>query len=100
MGRYPHDEPGCFDRVFLKWIQDGLTERVSHIDSLGIAYMYVGAYVPDKSDHATPGSPTTELQGKARSASLCLISSSITSFRRELGEYVRQSSVYKRLLRH
>jgi hypothetical protein len=82
MGRYPHDEPGCFDRVFLKWIQDGLTERVSHIDSLGIAYMYVGAYVPDKSDHATPGSPTTELQGKARSASLCLISSN-TPFRRD-----------------
>lgn len=20
---YPHDEPGCFDRVFLRWIQDG-----------------------------------------------------------------------------
>jgi hypothetical protein len=76
-----------------------LPKRVSHIDSLGMAYMYVGAYVPDKSDHATPGSPTTELQGKARSASLCLISS-ITPFRRELGEYVRQSSVYKRLLRH
>jgi len=53
---YPHDEPGCFERFLLKWIQDGLAERVSHIDSLGIAYMYVGAYVPDKSDHATPGS--------------------------------------------
>ena len=24
---YPHDEPGCFDTVFLHWIQDGLAGR-------------------------------------------------------------------------
>jgi hypothetical protein len=24
---YPHDELGCFDPVFLRWIQDGLAGR-------------------------------------------------------------------------
>jgi len=24
---YPHDEPGCFDRVFLQWIKDRLAGR-------------------------------------------------------------------------
>jgi hypothetical protein len=43
---YPHDEPGCFDRVFMQWIKDGLAGRAAHIDRIGIAYMYVGAWVP------------------------------------------------------
>ena len=42
---YPHDEPGCFDPVFLYWIQDGLAGRTPRIDRIGIAYMYVGAWV-------------------------------------------------------
>jgi hypothetical protein len=42
----PHDEPGCFDRVFMQWIKDGLAGRAGHIDRIGIAYMYVGAWVP------------------------------------------------------
>ena len=42
---YPHDEPGCFDAVFLQWIQDSLAGRTPHIDRLGIAYMYLGAWV-------------------------------------------------------
>ena len=46
---YPHDEPGCFDPAFLQWIKDGLAGRESHIDKAGIAYMYVGAWVPNKS---------------------------------------------------
>src|SRR5712692_7314409 len=41
-----HDEPGCFDRVFLQWIKDGLAGRAAHIDRIGIAYMYMGAWVP------------------------------------------------------
>jgi hypothetical protein len=41
---YPHDEPGCFDRVFLKWIQDSLAGRTPHIDRIGISYMYIGAW--------------------------------------------------------
>jgi len=41
-----HDEPGCFDRIFLQWIKDGLAGRPAHIDRIGIAYMYMGAWVP------------------------------------------------------
>jgi hypothetical protein len=46
---YSHDEPGCFDRVFLQWMKDSLAGRSPQIESVGIAYMYVGAWVPDKS---------------------------------------------------
>jgi len=46
---YPHDEPGCFDPVFMEWIKDSLAGRKPHIHSVGIAYMYVGAWVPTKS---------------------------------------------------
>lgn len=41
---YPHDEPGCFDPVFLQWIQDSLAGRMPHIDRIGISYMYMGAW--------------------------------------------------------
>lgn len=41
---YPHDEPGCFDPVFLQWMQDSLAGRTPHIDRIGISYMYVGAW--------------------------------------------------------
>jgi hypothetical protein len=41
---YPHDEPGCFDPVFLEWIQDSLAGRTPHIDCIGISYMYMGAW--------------------------------------------------------
>lgn len=41
---YPHDEPGCFDPVFLRWIQDSLAGRMPHIDRIGISYMYMGAW--------------------------------------------------------
>jgi hypothetical protein len=50
---YPHDEPGCFDPVFLHWIQDSLAGRIPHIDRVGISYMYVGAWV--KSTKGSPG---------------------------------------------
>ena len=40
---YPHDEPGCFDPVFLHWMQDSHAGRTPHIDSIGISYMYMGA---------------------------------------------------------
>jgi hypothetical protein len=42
---YPHDEPACFDRVFLRWIQNSRAGRTPHIDRVGITYMYVGAWV-------------------------------------------------------
>jgi hypothetical protein len=40
---YAHDEPGCFDPVFLRWLQDSLAGRKPHIDRIGISYMYMGA---------------------------------------------------------
>jgi hypothetical protein len=46
---YSHDEPGCFDPVFMQWIKDSLAGRAPHIETVGIAYMYVGAWVPNKS---------------------------------------------------
>ena len=49
---YPHDEPGCFDPVFMEWIKDSLAGKQPHIHSVGISYMYVGAWVPDKGSHA------------------------------------------------
>ena len=45
---YPHDEPGCFDPVFLRWMQDSLAGRTPHIDRIGISYMYVGAWKSGK----------------------------------------------------
>src|SRR5262245_9759832 len=44
---YSHDEPGCFDPAFMQWIKDGLAGKESHIETVGIAYMYVGAWVPN-----------------------------------------------------
>ena len=49
---YPHDEPGCFDSVFLRWIQDSLAGRTPHIDRIGISYMYFGAWQPAKDGSA------------------------------------------------
>jgi hypothetical protein len=41
---YPHDEPGCFDPIFLRWMEDSLAGRTPHIDRVGISYMYFGAW--------------------------------------------------------
>jgi hypothetical protein len=46
---YSHDEPGCFDPAFMQWIKDSLAGRQPHISTVGVAYMYVGAWVPNKS---------------------------------------------------
>jgi hypothetical protein len=46
---YSHDEPGCFDPVFLQWMKDSLAGREPNIATVGIAYMYVGAWVPNES---------------------------------------------------
>jgi hypothetical protein len=47
--RTPHDEPGCFDQVFLQFIKDSLAGRTPNVGSLGISYMYGGKWVPNKS---------------------------------------------------
>ena len=44
-----HDDPGCFDRIFFQWVKDGLAGRPQHIDRLGVAYMYMGQWVPGAS---------------------------------------------------
>lgn len=49
---YPHDEPACLDPTFLTWIQQSLAGKEPHIDRIGIAYMYVGAFVPNVSKTA------------------------------------------------
>ena len=50
---YSHDEPGCFDPIFLQWMKDSLAGREPHITAVGIAYMYVGAWVPNQSRNGT-----------------------------------------------
>jgi hypothetical protein len=44
---YDHDEPGCFDPAFMSWVKQSLAGQEPHIDRVGIAYMYVGAWVPN-----------------------------------------------------
>jgi hypothetical protein len=53
---YPHDEPGCFDKVFMEFMKDGLAGRTPHIDAVGISYMYKGAFVrkPGDTDTSKP----------------------------------------------
>jgi hypothetical protein len=46
---YSHDEPGCFDPVFMQWMKDSLAGHEPRITTMGIAYMYVGAWVPNES---------------------------------------------------
>ena len=44
-----HDEPGCFDQVFLQFIKDSIASRTPDVQSVGISYMYGGYWVPNKS---------------------------------------------------
>ena len=44
-----HDEPGCFDQVFLQFMKDSMTGRTPNVQSVGISYMYGGFWVPNKS---------------------------------------------------
>jgi hypothetical protein len=54
---YTHDEPGCFDPTFMEWIKQSLAGKEPHIETVGIAYMYVGAWVPNLSG---PGTKTQD----------------------------------------
>lgn len=53
---YPHDEPGCFDKVFMQFMKDSLAGRVPQINAIGISYMYKGAFVrkPGEIDQSKP----------------------------------------------
>jgi hypothetical protein len=50
-----HDEPGCFDPVFLQFVNDSIAGRTPNVQSVGISYMYGGFWVPNKS-HAVGSS--------------------------------------------
>jgi hypothetical protein len=81
---YPHEafdsafkrEPGCYDPIFLRWMQDSLAGRTPHINRMGMSYMYLGLWKPAKDGHefhvgphlmvVTPNSD--ELQGFNRDA--------------------------------
>jgi len=52
---YSHDEPGCFDPVFMQWMKDSLAGHEPHITTVGIAYMYIGAWVPNKTRSGSGG---------------------------------------------
>ena len=54
---YTHDEPGCFDPAFMEWIKESLAGKEPHIETVGIAYMYGGAWVPNLSG---PGTKTQD----------------------------------------
>jgi len=44
-----HDEPACFDQVFLQFMKDSMAGRTPNVQSVGISYMYGGKWVPNKS---------------------------------------------------
>jgi hypothetical protein len=44
-----HDEPGCFDQVFLQFLKDSIAGRTPNVQSVGVSYMYGGFWVPNKS---------------------------------------------------
>jgi hypothetical protein len=46
---HTHDEPGCFDQVFLRFMKDSIAGRTPNVQSIGISYMYGGFWVPNKS---------------------------------------------------
>jgi hypothetical protein len=46
---FTHDESGCFDQVFLKFMKDSMAGRTPDVQSVGISYMYGGFWVPNKS---------------------------------------------------
>ena len=51
-----HDEPGCFDQVFLQFMKDSMAGRTPNVQSVGISYMYGGFWVPNKSHAMGSGS--------------------------------------------
>jgi hypothetical protein len=51
-----HDEPGCFDQVFLKFMKDSMAGRTPDVQSAGISYVYGGFWVPNKSHAMGSGS--------------------------------------------
>ena len=51
-----HDEPGCFDKVFLQFILDSIAGRTPNVQNVGISYMYGGKWLPNTSHAMGHGS--------------------------------------------
>jgi len=47
---FAHDDPGCFDQVFLEFMKDSMAGRTPNVQNVGISYMYGGFWVPNKSE--------------------------------------------------
>ena len=45
----PHDEPGCFDQVFLQFIKESMAGLTHNVQRIGLSYMYGGKWVPNRS---------------------------------------------------
>lgn len=37
---YPHDEPMCLDKTSMQWIKDSLADRPTHVERIGVMYMF------------------------------------------------------------
>jgi hypothetical protein len=44
-----HDEPGCYDQVFLQFYKDTHAGRAPNVQNVGVSYMYMGKWVPNMS---------------------------------------------------
>jgi hypothetical protein len=44
-----HDEPGCYDQVFLQFIKDSFAGRTPDVLNVGVSYMYMGKWLPNMS---------------------------------------------------
>jgi hypothetical protein len=49
-----HDEPGCYDKVFLQFFKDSFAGRTPNLQNIGISYMYGGKWVPNVSHPTGP----------------------------------------------
>jgi hypothetical protein len=95
-----HDDPGCFDCVFFQWVKDGLAGGPQHSDRLGVAYMYMGQWVPGASGgefHVGPHIMVVtphpdDLQGFTRGGCWRL-KEHVAEFMRSLGDEAFQSSI-------
>jgi hypothetical protein len=44
-----HDEPGCYDRIFLQFLKDSFAGRTPNVQNVGVSYMYMGKWLPNMS---------------------------------------------------
>jgi hypothetical protein len=52
-----HHEPACFDRAFFKFIKESLAGQTPHLAEVGVAYMYMGEFIPNQAGKAVTANP-------------------------------------------